>query len=94
VVYLEDSLTVWQFADEKPQDQLIRERLGQVKSGGGVADPAAISHQNHTRNFKAFIDVLQGGDSFSISGEQARKSVEVILAIYESARQQKPVKLS
>ena len=94
VVYLEDSFTVWQFADEKREDEQIRQRLGQVKSGGGVADPAAISHQNHTRNFKAFIDAIQGGDNFCISGSQARKSVEVILAIYESARRQKVVKLS
>jgi len=59
-----------------------------------VADPAAISHQNHTRNFKAFIDALESGGDFCISGDQARKAVEVVLAIYKSAREQRKVKLS
>ena len=93
VVYLEDSFTVWQFAEEKPEDEKIRRQFGEIKSGGGVADPAAISYQNHTRNFEAFIDALESGEDFCISGTQARKAVEVILAIYKSAKEQKAVKL-
>ncbi|MBA7621818.1 hypothetical protein ES703_29186 [subsurface metagenome] len=93
-VFLEDSLTVWQFAEEKPEDQQIRERFGQVKAGGGAADPSTISYENHTRNFKAFIDALQSGGDFCISGKHARKSVEVILAIYKSAKEQRAVKVS
>jgi len=93
VVYLEDSFTIWQFADERPEDQKIRERFGNVKGLGGVADPAAISYENHKRNFQAFIDSLESGEHFNISGSEARKAVEVILAIYESAREHKIVKI-
>ena len=93
VVYLEDSFTVWQFAEERPEDEQVRKQFGQVKGVGGVADPAAISHKNHTRNFKAFIDALESGQDFCISASQARKPVEVVLAIYESAREQRPVKI-
>ena len=93
VVYLEDSFTTWQFADEKPQDEQIRKRFGQIQGPGGVADPAAISYENHTRNFKAFIDALESGGEFRISGAEARKAVELILAIYKSAREQRVVKL-
>ena len=94
VVYLEDSFTVWQFADEKPGDEQIRKQFGQVKGLGGVADPAAITHENHTRNFKAFIEALESGGDFSLSGTEARKAVEVILAIYKSAKEQTKVKLN
>ena len=94
VIQTEDSFTTWQFADEKPEDEQIRRQFGQIKSGGGVADPAAISHTNHTRNFKAFIDALESGREFCISGAEARKAVEVILAIYKSAREQKIVRLN
>jgi predicted dehydrogenase len=94
VVYLEDSLTVWQFADEKPQDEQIRTKFGKVKGLGGVADPAAISHENHTRNFKAFIDALEDGKDFCLSGAEARKAVQLILAIYKAAKEQKLVKLT
>jgi len=93
VVYLEDSFTVWQFADERPQDKKIREQYGKVKGLGGVADPAAISHELHTRNFKAFIDALESSKDFSLSGTEARKAVELILAIYKAAKEQRIVKL-
>ncbi len=93
-VFLEDSLTVWQFAEERDEDEQIRRQFGRVKGNGGVADPAAISHQNHTQNFKAFIKALEKGGDFEITGAEARKAVEVILAIYKSAREQRTVKLS
>ncbi len=93
VVYLEDSFTVWQFAEETAEDEQIRAKFGEVSGGGGVADPAAIDYENHTRNFKAFIDSLETGEEFSINGRQARKAVELIAAIYESARERKCVKL-
>jgi len=93
VVYLEDSFTTWQFAEEKPEDEQIRSRFGKVRELGGVADPAAISYENHKRNFQAFIDSLESGEDFNISGSEARKAVELILAIYESAKECKVVKL-
>lgn len=94
VVYLEDSFTVWQFADEKPEDERIRKQFGQVKGAGGVADPAAIVHDLHARNFKAFIDALEGGKELSLSGTEARKAVQLILAIYKAAKEQRCVKLT
>jgi len=93
VIYTEDSFTLWQFAEERPEDGEIRRKFSKITGGGGVADPAAIPYQNHTRNFKAFVDALESGKQFSITGSEARKAVEVILAIYKSAKTQKPVKL-
>jgi UDP-N-acetyl-2-amino-2-deoxyglucuronate dehydrogenase len=94
VINIENSITVWQFADEEPQDAEVLDKFGQIEGGGGVADPAAITHENHTRNFKAFLEALDSGQEFWIDGREARKAVEVILAIYKSAKEQKPVKLS
>ena len=93
VIYLEDSFTVWQFAEEKPQDKHIREQFGQVKSGSGASDPMAISYQNFTRNIKAFIDALESGENFVLNANEARKAVELVLAIYKSAKEEKLVKL-
>ncbi len=91
MIQVENSFTVWQFADEKPEDEEIRGKYGQIEGGGGVSDPAAITHDNHTRNFKAFLDALDSGEKFWIDGREARKAVEVILAIYRSAKEQKLV---
>ena len=93
VIQVENSFTVWQFADERPGDEEIRKKFGQIEGGGGVADPAAISYQNHTRNFQAFIEAVEQNRDFEINGPEARKAVEVILAIYKSAKEQKIVKL-
>jgi len=102
-VLVENSLTVWQFADQRPEDEEIRKKFGKIAGGGGVADPAAITHENHRRNFKAFIDALESGPPLLsceskkggwISGREARKAVEVILAIYKSAREQRLVRLT
>jgi predicted dehydrogenase len=94
IINVENSITVWQFADERPEDEQILKKFGKIEGGGGVADPAAISYENHTRNFKAFLDALGSGEDFWISGLEARKAVEVILAVYKSAKEQKPVKLT
>jgi len=94
IVHIENSISVWQFADTKPEDEQIRKRFGQISGGGGVADPAAIPYENHTRNFKAFLDSLESNSSFSIDGRQARKAVEVILAIYKSASDGRSVRLT
>ncbi|GAI90599.1 unnamed protein product, partial [marine sediment metagenome] len=64
----------WRFADERPEDEQIRKQFGEIEGGGGVADPAAITHENHTRNFKAFIDALESGGEFWISGAEARQN--------------------
>jgi UDP-N-acetyl-2-amino-2-deoxyglucuronate dehydrogenase len=93
VVNVENSITLWEFADKRPEDEDIRRRFMKIEGGGGVADPAAIGYENHRRNFKAFLDALDKNEPFTIAGPEARKAVEVILAIYTSARQQKVVKL-
>jgi UDP-N-acetyl-2-amino-2-deoxyglucuronate dehydrogenase len=93
IINVENSITVWQFADEKPEDADVLKKFGEIEGGGGVADPAAITHDNHTRNFKAFLEALETSEDFWIDGKEARKAVEVILAIYKSAKTQKPVKL-
>ena len=94
VVYQEDSFSVWQFAEETTKDQKIRKQFSHVKGPGGMAEPASITHENHRRNFKAFIHSLETGEEFCLRGNEARKAVEIVLAIYESARQQKPVVLN
>ncbi len=93
VINVENTIAVWQFADEQPVDREILTKYGQIKGGGGVADPAAITHENHARNFKAFINAIEQKTKFKIDGLEARKAVELILAVYKSAREQKTVKL-
>jgi predicted dehydrogenase len=84
-VQVENSFSVWQFADEKPEDEHIREQFGAVQGGGGVSDPTAIPFEQHQANIEAFIKAIEGKEPFEIDGREARKAVEIILRIYASA---------
>lgn len=93
-VVVESNLEFWQFADELPEDAEIRQRYSSVTdTGGGAADPAAISHEGHQRNFEAFFRALDAGIEPELNGREARKAVELTLAIYRSAQSSGPVEL-
>ena len=94
VIYLEDSFTMWQFAEERDEDAEIRRKFGGTDSLGGSSDPGAIKHDNHTRNFAAFLKALDTGEKLALDGTEARKSVALVLAIYQSSRENRPITLS
>ncbi|KPL17459.1 MAG: hypothetical protein AMS26_00655, partial [Bacteroides sp. SM23_62] len=91
VIMVENSFKVWQFADELKEDSDILEKFGEIEGGGGVSDPAAIPFQPHAKNIAAFIHAIEKKQTFAIEGSEARKSVEIILAIYESAKTNKMI---
>lgn len=85
VVMVENSITVWQFAEETAADTEIRKKYSAIEGGGGVSNPAAISFINHARNIEAFITAIEEKKKFEIDGQEARKAVEIICGIYRSA---------
>lgn len=90
----EEDFVKWDFAKPKPQDQAIQERMASKKSGGGgAADPAAIGHHGHAKQFKDVVKAIKKGGKPTIDGPEGRRSVEIILAIYQSAETGKAVKL-
>ena len=89
VIQVENSFKVWQFADQTEADNEIFNRFNQVEGGGGVSDPGAIPFEPHAKNISAFIDALEFGKAFEINGQEARKAVEIVLAIYTSALEQR-----
>jgi UDP-N-acetyl-2-amino-2-deoxyglucuronate dehydrogenase len=95
MVLEEETLKTWEFAESAPGDEEIRKKhSGGAKSGGGAADPAAISFQGHRRQFEEFVSALDKGRPPLVDGPEARKAVEIIQAIYASARKGKAVRLS
>ncbi|MEL7588681.1 MAG: Gfo/Idh/MocA family oxidoreductase [Prolixibacteraceae bacterium] len=94
VVMEENSFKVWQFADPLPADDEIKEKYSAIEGGGGVSDPMAIPFEPHARNIAAFIEAVEQGKPFEIDGTEARKSVEIITAIYRAAKEHKEIVLS
>lgn len=90
----EEDIKQWQFADERPEDEALRiEMKGKTETGGGAADPAAINHRGHQMIFEDFAKSVQSGTELLIDGREGRRSVELINAIYQSARENRPVTL-
>ncbi|TWT75372.1 Gfo/Idh/MocA family protein [Allorhodopirellula solitaria] len=90
----EEDITQWTFADETAEDETIRESMaGQTQTGGGAADPAAIGHHGHTEVFNDFLESIEQDRQPLIDGTEGRRSVELICAIYESARSGETVNL-
>lgn len=83
-VMVENSITTWKFADENESDREILKKYGEIEGGGGTSDPGAIPFQPHARNIAAFIHAVENNVPFEIDGMEARKSVEIITAIYQS----------
>ncbi|MGO8744723.1 MAG: Gfo/Idh/MocA family protein [Thermoguttaceae bacterium] len=90
----EEDFVKWDFTKPKPRDAAIRKRMAERKSGGGgAADPAAIGHHGHTRQFRDVLRAIQKGTPPAIDGCEGRRAVEIILAIYKSAESGAAVKL-
>ncbi len=91
----EESITLWRFREERPEDEDIRRTFAdRNSSGGGASDPKAINTLGHEREFHDFADAIINRRAPAISGESAGEAVRIIAAIYESARTGKPVRVN
>jgi len=64
-----------------------------VAEAGAAADPAAISHAGHRAQIADFLESIEAGRPPLVTGEEARKPLELILAVYLSAREGREVPL-
>lgn len=97
VTLAEEAITRWDFIDATPEDKSLMERLkaegeAEVKNIDR-SDPAAVVGHGHLPQIEDMVAAIREGRDPAIVGEEGRKAVEVILAIYESARTGKEVEL-
>jgi predicted dehydrogenase len=81
-----DRISLWKFAEEKPDDDEVRANKLGGQVGGGASDPKAISTEGHRRQISSFCRALLGKPDEIIDGREAAVAVEVIEAIYKSAK--------
>lgn len=62
-----------------------------IEGQGGAS--AQITHSSHTRQLVDFVAAVREDREPLVNGKEGKKPLEIILAIYESARTGKPVKL-
>ena len=73
----------WEFDSYRDEDREVRE--------AGYTPPTVYGH-GHTGYYRNVIEVLRGHAEPSTDGCEGRKSLALILAIYESARTGRPVR--
>jgi UDP-N-acetyl-2-amino-2-deoxyglucuronate dehydrogenase len=90
----EEDIVKWDFATPIAEDAEILERMKHKRSaGGGASDPAAIGHHGHMLQFRDVLRAIETGAPPAIDGPSGRRSVEIILGIYQAAESGGTVKL-
>jgi predicted dehydrogenase len=94
VIVEQDHILMWEFAKKTRKDAAVIEKLSKGSATtGGAADPKAISHVGHLEQLRDLIKAIETNGRPLVDGEEGRKSVEIILAIYKSSWTGKRVEL-
>jgi predicted dehydrogenase len=90
----QDDVLRWEFTPETADDRAIKEKFAQkTGASGGSNNPAAISHVGHARQLNDFVQAIKAGRPPLVDGREGRRAVEIILAIYRSAKSGQTVAL-
>jgi predicted dehydrogenase len=81
----EGRITTWNLADAGEAEKAEMLSL-EAKLGSGSQDPMGISFEKHRRQILDMISAIENDHDPIIPGDEARKAVAIILAIYESSR--------
>lgn len=94
-VIMEDAdITHWEFSNIEANTSYSVKTKDEAKgANGGVSNPMAISSLGHQLQMEDFIQALITSGQPFIDGEEGKKSVKIIEAIYESAKTGKAVEL-
>ncbi|MGE3315572.1 MAG: Gfo/Idh/MocA family protein [Planctomycetaceae bacterium] len=94
VIVEQDDILMWEFEISTAKDVALKKKFAAKVSGsGGASDPSAISFKGHQEQLTDFIKAIKTNGKPLVDGEEGRKSVEIILAIYQSSWTGKRVQL-
>ena len=85
IVVEEGRIVVWKLADAPPEEEEQMLALTD-QQGSGASDPTAIGFEMHRRQIVDLVAAIQENRPPAIAGAEARRSVEIIRAIYQSAK--------
>ena len=87
-----ERMATWKFRDERPEDDEIRTygSASQVTAAGG---PTAFGYADHQVVIQDMADAVREDREVIIPVESVRPSLEIVLAMYQSAARNRPVEL-
>ena len=90
VSFGDNSITRWEFADSRPEDEVIKNELAHPTDAGGGSSPMNINANGHSSQISDLADAIENGTPLYLDGKEGRRAIELITGIYESARTGKP----
>lgn len=79
-----NEIQLWDFAEPTPYDE-------QAKTAS--YDTTSVYGFGHTLYYKTVVDTLRGGETLATNGREGLKSLELLIATYLSARDDKSISL-
>ncbi len=89
-VMVGETMQTWKFRDESPEDEAIRQ-IGDASRATGAGGAADFGHADHTVVVQDMIDRIGDGGEVIIPVRSVRPTVEMVLAMYQSAHHDKTV---
>ncbi|MEW6358609.1 MAG: Gfo/Idh/MocA family oxidoreductase [Planctomycetota bacterium] len=87
-----ERITTWQFQDDRPEDEAIR-KIGSAEAQTAAGGAAAFGHYEHRYLIDDMVDAIREDREPRVTGESARGTLEIALAMYQSADEGRPVAL-
>lgn len=85
IILENDHLVRWEFQTAAPADEVIRAARLDAALGSGASRPDAISIVGHQRQLQDLVDSLRAGRAPLLDGQEGRKAVALVRAVYDSA---------
>lgn len=92
-VMVNDKIVRWKFAEPAAEDEAVLSSNDAGVIKGGTSDPKAMSNEGHRILVRDLAIALRDGRPPLIPGAEARRAVQLVLAIYEAARSGRTVRL-
>jgi len=95
IVLTDETILKWEFEQERPEDARLREKYSpeNVADSQASSDPSAFDYASHREQIRDFIRAVDTGRPPEVDGREGRKAIEIITAIYRSAKSGEPVNL-
>ncbi len=91
-VMVGEKIQTWKFREERPEDEQIR-GVGDSSQATGAGGAADIGHRDHATVVQDMIDCIRSGREVVIPVTSVRPALEIVLAMYQSAKRNRPVLL-
>jgi len=87
-----EKMATWQFRDERPEDERIR-TYGNETQATAAGGPADFGYADHLVVIQDMVNAIREDREVMIPVESVRPTVEIVLAMYQSAARNRPVEL-